>query len=112
MTRRTDEDFARLLAASILGAGVGGLAATAYQSNEDRRAWFTQRLADELAKHGLQFLSAAFGRAAGNVPVWLVTLQDPFDGVRQVQVRLPRGTAPYEEATCAQVAEAVVAEAA
>ena len=112
MTRRADEPFSRLLAATILGHESGQLVASAYESNETRRTLFARRLSDELAKHSLQFLSASFGRAAGNVPVWLVTLQDPLDGVRQVKVSLPGGTDPYEETTCATVAELVIAEAA
>lgn len=86
-----------------------GLLAMAYSNNEQRRETFLELLADELRKQGLIYASATFGRAAGNVPVWSVTLRSPEGGIQTRRVELPQGTEPYSRETCDAVVRAVVA---
>ena len=96
------------MAGGLLGLGLGVLAMT-YQDNEQRREAFLERLAASLRTHGLAYASATFGRAAGNQPVWRVTLHTPDGGVRTTRVLLAEGTEPYAETTCDQVVARVVA---
>ncbi|XXT22057.1 hypothetical protein WME94_10910 [Sorangium sp. So ce429] len=113
MSRRAapeKDDFAALLVAGGL-LGLGVLAMT-YQDNEQRRQAFLGRLAAGLQAHGLAYASATFGRAAGNQPVWRVTLHTRDGGVRTHRVLLAEGTQPYAESTCDQVVARVVADAA
>lgn len=84
--------------------------AMTYQNNEQRRQVFLERLEAALRAHGLAYASATFGRAAGNQPVWRVTLHTPDGGVRTHRVLLAEGTEPYAEATCDRVVASVVAE--
>lgn len=101
-----------MLAAGVLGAiGLGALAAS-YQHNEQRRQQFVDRLRRELEEHDLHLLSATFGRAAGNVPVWSVTVRTPYDGVRGFEVKLPSDSEPYGEDGPALLASRVAAAAA
>jgi hypothetical protein len=103
------DDFATLLVAGgLLGLG---LVAMAYQNNEQRREAFLERLAAALRDRGLAYASATFGRAAGNQPVWRVTLHTRDGGVQTHRVLLPEGTEPYAEATCDEVVARVAAEA-
>ena len=102
-----DDDFVWLLGAGIVGVGL----AMAYQNSEQRREAFLERLAKGLHAHGLAYASATFGRAAGNLPVWRVTLHPPDGGVRTQRVQLPAGTEPYADATCDEVIARVVADA-
>lgn len=88
-----------------------GLLAMTYQNNEQRRETFRERLATSLHAHGLVFVSATFGRAVGNLPVWRVTLQTPDGGVETLRLVLPAGTEPYAEAAFQAVVEHVVAHA-
>jgi hypothetical protein len=104
---RKDDDFAWLLGAGLVGAG---LLAMTYQNNEQRRATFLERLAKRLHDHGLMFVSATFGRAVGNLPVWRVTLQTPDGGVETLRLVLPAGTEPYAEAALHAVVEHVVTQ--
>lgn len=104
-----DGTFASLLLGAAV-AGVGMLAA-AYQNNEERREVFLERLVTNLRAHDLICASATFGRAAGNVPVWRVTLRTPDGGVRTVRIVLPAGTEPYADVTCDVVVARVVEEA-
>lgn len=83
-----------------------------YQNNEQRREAFLERLAASLREHGLVYASATFGRAAGNQPVWRVTLHTRDGGVRTHRVLLAKGTEPYAETTCNQVVACVVADVA
>lgn len=81
----------------------------AYQNNEQRREAFLERLATGLKDRGLAYASATFGRAAGNQPVWRVTLRTPEGGVQTLRVLLAAGTEPYADKTCDEVVERVVA---
>jgi len=94
---------------ALVGVGV---VAMAYQNNEERREKFLERLAAGLRERGLAYASATFGRAAGNQPVWRVTLHTSEGGVQTVRILLPGGTEPYAETTCEQVVARVVAEVA
>lgn len=89
-----------------------GVLAMAYQDNEQRREAFLERLAARLRAHGLAYVSATFGRAAGNQPVWRVTLRTPDGGVRTHRVLLAQGTEPYADTTCDQVVTRVATGAA
>lgn len=86
-----------------------GLLAMTYQNNEQRRQAFLERLAAGLRAHELAYASATFGRAAGNQPVWRVTLHTPDGGVRTHRVLLADGTEPYADTTCDQVVARVAA---
>jgi len=97
----------------LLGMGAGilgiGLIAAAYGNNERRREIFFAQLAAGLVQHGLRYVSASFGRAVGNLPVWNVTFVHPFVGVQTVRVMLPAEAKPYAESTCAAVVQKVAA---
>lgn len=99
--------------ALLLGLGAGivglGLIAAAYQSNEQRRETFLSQLAAGLRARGLEYVSATFGRAAGNLPVWNVTFNAPLYGVQSLRVVLSAEMQPYADATCAAVIEYIAA---
>jgi hypothetical protein len=109
-----DDDFAGLLVAgAIVGVGAALLgAAYVYQTNEERRHAFVQRLADLLESANLSVVAATFGRGPANRPFWNVTLHTPYDGVRVVRVDLAADTEPYGPETCEIVADRVAAVAA
>jgi hypothetical protein len=111
VTPPKDDDFALLLAAGLVGVVGVGVLAMVYQNNEQRRATFLERLATRLHEHGLMFVSATFGRAVGNLPVWRVTLQTRDGGVETLRLVLPAGTEPYAEAAFQAVVDHVVAHA-
>lgn len=99
-----------------MGIGVAtfglGVLVMAVQRSEERREKFLERLSADLEARGLAYVSATFGRAAGNLPVWRVTLHTPDDGVRTVRVVLPADAEPYADDTCTEVVSRVAAEAA
>ena len=98
-----------LLGAGIAVTAVGfGLLAMAYQNNEQRRETFLERLATDLHERGFVYVSATFGRALGNLPVWRVTLETPDGGVETLRVVLPAGTAPHADEACDAIVEHVV----
>jgi len=91
-----------------LGALSIGMLAMAYQNNEQRREAFLKRLEERLQAHGLEYASATFGRAAGNRPVWNVTIRTAGGGVQSLRIQLAPGTEPYAATTCEEVVRAVV----
>lgn len=97
-----------LLGAGLVGFGLVGMI---YLNNEQRREAFLERLATGLRAHGLEYVSATFGRAVGNLPVWRVTLHTPDGGVQTQRIELPAGTEPYADATCQAIVAHVVAHA-
>jgi hypothetical protein len=105
---RKDDELALLIGAGLLGAGV---LAMVYQNNEQRREAFLERLSTGLRALGLMYVSATFGRALGNLPVWRVTLHTRDGGVQTQRVELPAGTEPYADTTCQAVIARVAANA-
>jgi hypothetical protein len=93
---------------SVVGAGIASVLGVAYQNNAERREAFLERLAMGLRAHGLEYASATFGRAAGNLPVWRVTLHTLDGGVQTERVELSAGTEPYAQETCDEVVARVV----
>lgn len=75
-----------------------------------RREIFLERLAARLKAHDLNYLSATFGRATENLPVWIVVLRVPSEeGVRTIRVELPAEMEPYSDLTCDRVVAQIIA---
>ena len=89
-------DFGTLLATGVVSLGLGMVAASSVQAeNEARRASFRENLALELEGSGLALLDLTIGRTQGNAPFWNVTLKDHLGQLRTVRVELPFGSDPY-----------------
>jgi hypothetical protein len=89
-------DFGTLLATGIVAVGLGMVAASSAQAeNEARRTSFRNTLELELEGSGLILLDLTIGRAQGNAPFWNVTLKDHAGQLRTVRVELPFGADPY-----------------
>jgi hypothetical protein len=89
-------DFGTLLATGIVAFGLGMVAASSAQAeNEARRAAFRKHLELELGVVGLTLLDLTIGRTQGNAPFWNVTLKDQIGQLRTVRVELPFGADPY-----------------
>jgi len=89
-------DFGTLLATGALSLGLGMVAASSAQAeNEARRASFREHLELELEGSGLALLDLTIGRTQGNAPFWNVTLKDGAGQLRTVRVELPFGADPY-----------------
>ncbi|WP_437923234.1 hypothetical protein WMF37_29875 [Sorangium sp. So ce291] len=98
----TEESFVQILGAVLLGSPD--------LDDKDRREAFLERLATGLRARGLELASATFGRAAGNLPVWMVTLRTAGGGVVTKQVDLSAGIDPDAAETCDEVVDRVAAE--
>jgi hypothetical protein len=99
----TEESFAQLLEELLLKAPV--------LDDADRRKAFLDRLAKGLRDRELDFVSAAFGRAAGKVPVWMVTIRTKDGRVQTKRVDLPAETDPDADTTCDSVVKSLAGEA-
>ena len=89
-------DFGTLLATGVVSFGLGMVAASSAQAeNEARRANFRERLEAEFASSGHALLDLTIGRTRGNAPFWNVTLKDRAGQLRTVRVELPAGSDPY-----------------
>jgi len=89
-------DFATLLATGVVSLGLGMVAASSVQAeNEARRASFREHLAAEFEGFGLALLDLTIGRTQANAPFWNVTLKDHVGQLRTVRVELPFGSDPY-----------------
>ena len=99
-----------ILGPLLIGAGLG-LIASAMLRNAERRGAFVAGVRSAVEPFGHQLVSANFGRGAGNVPVWTITVHTPVE-VRTVRVTLPVGTEPYADSTRAVVVDRVLRAAA
>jgi hypothetical protein len=89
-------DFGTLLATGVVTFGLGMVAASSAQAeNEARRASFREHLESELEGSGLALLDLTIGRTQDNAPFWNVTLKDHLGQLRTVRVELPPGADPY-----------------
>jgi hypothetical protein len=79
---------------ALLLAGLIGLGAMAYTSNQRRRE-FDSSLREQLQAEGLEFISAELGRGPSNEPVWMVTLTHPFRGLQRYSVSFAPEDEPY-----------------
>lgn len=89
-------DFGTLLATGIFSVGLGMVAASSAQAeNEARRANFRQLLELDFESSGRALLDLTIGRTQGNAPFWNVTLKDSAGQLSTVRVELPFGVDPY-----------------
>ena len=89
-------DFGTLLATGVVSFGLGMVAASSAQAeNEARRAHFRERLELEFENSGHSLLDLTIGRTRANAPFWNVTLKDREGQLRTVRVELPVGSDPY-----------------
>ncbi|HET7543117.1 MAG TPA: hypothetical protein VFK05_24760 [Polyangiaceae bacterium] len=89
-------DFGTLLATGVVSLGLGMVAASSAQAeNEARRANFRGHIEQELASTGLSLLDLTIGRTQCNAPFWNVTLKDHVGQLKTVRVELPLGADPY-----------------
>ena len=89
-------DFGTLLATGVVSFGLGMVAASSAQAeNEARRASFRQQLESEFESSGRALLDLTIGRTRANAPFWNVTLKDGVGQLRTVRVELPVGADPY-----------------
>lgn len=89
-------DFGTLLATGVVSFGLGMVAASSAQAeNEARRASFRQQLESELETSGRALLDLTIGRTRANAPFWNITLKDGAGKLRTVRVELPVGADPY-----------------
>ncbi len=105
---KSTPDFGTLLAAGMLGFGVGMLAASAKRtSNEERRRQFFDALAANLLSHDVRLLGASLGRGRHNEPFWMVTVQSPHGAVWTPRVLLDQGVGPYSTVAIGNIVDAV-----
>jgi len=89
-------DFGTLLATGVVSLGLGMVAASSVQAeNEARRSSFRMHLEQDLEGSGLALLDLTIGRTQRNAPFWNVTLKDHAGRLRTVRVELPLGADPY-----------------
>lgn len=79
---------------ALLLAGLIGLGAMAYTSNQRRRE-FESKLREQLQAVGIEFISAELGRGPSNEPVWMVTLTHPFHGLQRYSASFAPQDEPY-----------------
>ena len=89
-------DFGALLAAGLLGLGLGMTAASSTRNeNERRRNEFRATLHRAFWQQGLALIAATLGRGPNNQAFWDLTLQWPSGDVSRRRVPLPVSVQPY-----------------
>ncbi|MCK6514542.1 hypothetical protein L6R46_05750 [Myxococcota bacterium] len=95
---------------ALLLAGLIGLGAMAYTSNQRKRA-FESSLRDQLQGAGIEFISAELGRGPSNEPVWMVTLTHPFHGLQRYSASFEPADEPYGTQTLNSLVRRILTKA-